>query len=117
MANQSNIKGITAQMMHNLLSSSQGGNRRGAISAMDINNMYPTTLADWVGLIPRTAHVSGLRFTIAANEPLETWEWLVNSPYQIKFISKTEIEFLETAGAVEFKLKFINTSNEGNPTT
>ena len=41
-----------------------------------------------------------------ASEP-EVWEWLINSPYQVKMESKVRVQFLDPAGAVAFKLMFV----------
>lgn len=57
--------------------------------------------------------IEGLKFHVGASVHHSIWEWLINSPYEVKMTSQTQIEFLDPAGAVAFKLMFVKGPRDG----
>jgi hypothetical protein len=64
-------------------------------------------IRSWMGGV---SQVDTTTFIIGAEAETEPWEWLINSPYQVKMHNKVRVEFLDPAGAVAFKLMFWKSS-------
>lgn len=76
------------------------------VGSVDLNKIRPVgeSIADWMGSI---VQVEKLVFIIGAEAGIQPWEWLINSPYQVKLHNHIRVEFLEAEGAVAFKLMFV----------
>lgn len=71
---------------------------------MNMKNIRPSGTPIWMTGVTQ---IEDCVFIVGnASEP-EVWEWLINSPYQVRMESKVRVEFLDPAGAVAFKLMFV----------
>lgn len=87
-----------------------GSNRGSSINIFDVNG---DKVFDSVWFYEKVQQIDNLKFCIGGGVHHSVWEWLINSPYEVKMTSSQEIEFLDPAGAVAFKLMFVEGPKDG----